>query len=780
MAKTYIYPIGRRKLPVHVGEKARNLQVLQTAGYSIPESVAVSWHLEEVVRDGDHAFPATFVEQLERVLKPGVRYAVRSSANVEDKQAQSFAGQFMSKLDVEGVEAVLQAIQEVWGSAHHGGLSSYRQKQGVEKEDIAMGVLIQEMVPAHVSGVVFSRNPITGLDEVVIEAVEGSGVRLVQEGATPDRWIWKWGKVLQQPEKPLLPLSVVDDIARNVRAIGQRCDGPVDLEWVYDGERVIWVQMRRITALDEIDIYANHIPKEFIPGIIKPLIWTVNIPLVNEAWIWLLTELLGDNELDPYRLARQFYGRAYFNMGLLGSVFKQLGIPKNTLERLMGYDAEGDDAPGFRPSFKALRYLPRMIAFAIDKVRFERKLSPFLEDIQQEYAALSAEDVRTLSMPAALRRVERLYELNQRTAYFNIVTPLLMQFYHRLARRKLSAQDIDYERVHWLEGWHDRALYDPVPTLRKLGEGYAALSEEDRRSLGQGEAKWTGPAATFQAHVEKFMEHFGHLSDSGNDFSRPLWEETPSLVMEMIEGFSSEPEIRKGLAPDDPIDVEDMSGFVMKRAVQYSRYRERVSFLYTRGFGDFRRIFLRLGELFMAQGWLKEREDIYYLEQAEIAAAISEGKHVETLTKRVEQRKSAHREFSGIQPPPIIYGDAPPPVVQESKLSRRGIPTSRGVHRGAVCVVQGIADFSKVDDGCVLVIPYSDVSWTPLFARAGAVVAESGGILSHSSIVAREYGIPAIVSVPNACSMPDGIEVTVDGYSGVIIQHEDVKEKGSS
>ena len=100
-----------------------------------------------------------------------------------------------------------------------------------------------------------------------------------------------------------------------------------------------------------------------------------------------------------------------------------------------------------------------------------------------------------------------------------------------------------------------------------------------------------------------------------------------------------------------------------------------------------------------------------------------------------------------------------------------GTPTSRGRYSGPVRVVQGIQDFPKVQQGDVLVIPYADVGWTPLFARAGAVIAESGGMLSHSSIVAREYHIPAVVSVAHACQLADDTIVSVDGYQGVITVH---------
>jgi pyruvate,water dikinase len=103
----------------------------------------------------------------------------------------------------------------------------------------------------------------------------------------------------------------------------------------------------------------------------------------------------------------------------------------------------------------------------------------------------------------------------------------------------------------------------------------------------------------------------------------------------------------------------------------------------------------------------------------------------------------------------------------------RGTPTSRGRYTGPTRVVQGIRDLDKVKDGDVLVVPFSDVGWTPLFAKAGAVIAESGGLLSHSSIVAREYGIPAVVSVPGACQLPDDRLVTVDGYRGEVQFHEE-------
>ena len=120
--------------------------------------------------------------------------------------------------------------------------------------------------------------------------------------------------------------------------------------------------------------------------------------------------------------------------------------------------------------------------------------------------------------------------------------------------------------------------------------------------------------------------------------------------------------------------------------------------------------------------------------------------------------------------PEVIFGDIPPPPVKKGSAFThlKGLPSSRGYYEGTARVVTATANFDKILPGDVLIIPYSDASWTPLFAKAGAVVSESGGLLSHCSIVAREYGIPAVVAVEGATRISDKTRVAVDGYTGDI------------
>jgi pyruvate,water dikinase len=172
------------------------------------------------------------------------------------------------------------------------------------------------------------------------------------------------------------------------------------------------------------------------------------------------------------------------------------------------------------------------------------------------------------------------------------------------------------------------------------------------------------------------------------------------------------------------------------------------------------------------KGVIETPEDLYYLYFDQVRSAVESDDMATGHMDDVRRRKREMEKCEAITPPATIYGENAPPVETAASSKLSGTPTSRGTHRGPARVVQGIRDFDKVQEGDVLVIPYSDVGWTPLFARAGAVIAESGGILSHSSIVAREYGIPAVVSVPGACQLVDDTLVTVDGYRGEILIHQ--------
>jgi hypothetical protein len=243
------------------------------------------------------------------------------------------------------VDAIIQAIEHVWEPADAPGVLAYVQKNGCPGGRVRMGVILQPMVPARFSGVAFSINPLTGAEEVVVESVVGRGDRLVQHGVTPERWIGKWGGWRSRPAKSDAPQDTIASVVRGTQQIAAAYGSPVDLEWVFNGREVVWVQMRAITTGNGLNIYSNRMAREMLPGLIMPLVWSVNIPLVNGAWVRILQELIGKMDLDPESLARMFYYRAYFNMGVIGRIFEAIGMPRESLELLMGRDVEGGTPP---------------------------------------------------------------------------------------------------------------------------------------------------------------------------------------------------------------------------------------------------------------------------------------------------------------------------------------------------------------------------------------------------------------------------------------------------
>ncbi len=697
-------------------------------------------------------------------------WAVRSSAAVEDGFESSYAGQFATVLDVTGSAEVDQAIQVVRDSATSSNAAAYRQRMG-EGEPVAMAVMVQRMVTPMISGVAFSRNPMTGLNEVVVEAVPGRGDALVGGGVTPERWIERWGGWSTKPDgESVLPEAVAGQIAAETIRIADEFGSPVDLEWVWDGEEIFWVQVRPITGLDEVTIYSNRISREVMPGMIKPLVWSVNVPVVNRAWITLFGELIGPNNLQPEQLAKAFAYRSYFNMGTIGEIFELLGMPRDGLEMLLGLPSE--NKPKFRPSVTTMRHLPRMGVAVGAKTRYGKKVRPEIDELREQFEVIGTSDLKALSDSGLLAKVEELAGVTTRAAYANIVTPLLANVYVALLRRSLTKHGVDADEVD-LELGESENPYSPNASLSILGkliadegpETVAAIRDRGRQALPQ----------RLEPAFEGFLHEFGHLSDSGNDFSIPPWVEQPDAVLRMAIDHTEVTGEHRAIPWLDatgnlgPVARQRVH-FLRNRASQFVDHRERVSFIYTYGYGLFRPILLEVGRRLVERGVLGSSDDVMYLELGELRTALLDGAYSSPPQELVSLRKREMADLQDVEMPETIFGDDFVPIQQGTVNVTQvtGVATSRGHHRGILRVVKGIDDWHRVEAGDVIAIPFSDVGWTPLFARAGAVIAEAGGILSHSSIVAREYRIPCVVSVPGATRLPDGATVIVDGYTGTV------------
>jgi pyruvate,water dikinase len=363
--------------------------------------------------------------------------------------------------------------------------------------------------------------------------------------------------------------------------------------------------------------------------------------------------------------------------------------------------------------------------------------------------------------------------------YLNVVTPLLANLYSRIFEKQLANLGIDFLRFDLFEDMGELDKYNPNEYLQKLNHIYNTLNpiEKDTVQSSLSNTGQSGKGNTrFQTAFNEFINRFGHISTNSNNFTAIPWREDPQSILNMIREFKAGDRDMENRIGFDDLRINPLKKpvyrFFYRRARQFNLFQEEVSSKYIYGYGLFRPYFLQLAEEFVKLGWLENKNDIFYLTWEEIKQAISM-KDASGFSEKIMTRQEKMRQYQDVILPEVIYGDDPPPVFSESHERLQGTPTSQGYYAGPIKIVKGIGDFEKVVSGDVIVIPYSDVGWTPLFNRAGAVIAESGGLLSHSSIIAREYQIPAVVSVRNCMVLRDHQQVSVNGFTGEIVLLED-------
>jgi pyruvate,water dikinase len=767
----YFYSIDHLPSNLSFGNKALGLKKLVHQQFSVPHSWAIPAEAKGWYEKNPEAVKAAMLSELKQVTDSSYCYAVRSSGELEDSTHYSYAGQFVTELNVQGEEALLEAIGKVWDSEAILKDDPYSNEAAHPGSGYRMGVIVQEMIQFQWSGVAFSINPVTGRNETVIEGVRGGGAKLVQEGITPQRWIHHQGtwEPIDETESP--PRAVLELLVSGMQKLRKIFKGEIDVEWGWDGKQLWYLQCRSVTTSRYPTIYANHISREVLPGMIKPLVWSINNPVVNSAWIRLLSGLLGNLPIQPEQLSRPFYYRAYFNMGTLGALFQMMGLPRDSLESLMGRkDPSGKSS--FRPSLRTMRYLPSMLFFLLSNMNLGRKfrrkiihLNRATDQLQEELAAMPPD-----AYTGMFRKVSALAG---EAAYWNIIVPLTMQITHRLLQKKMKKRGLDISALEFTADFPELLAYDPQTHLEALRHQWNRLPESRRKEISSfGDLtllKEGHPMKKIQKGLERIILEFGHFSESGNDFSYQPWRENPDFLFDLIrDNPGNDKEQTPG--PAKPQKIKNLPKRTYRRAGQYRLYREMISSTYTRAYGLFRILFLNTGNHFTRQGYLLTPEDVFYLTLDEHDRLISgEGsgdiKNLQRKIDRVKQEMDAYRDISL---PSVIYGETPPPVVTQDETMLKGIPVSPGLFEGEVVVVKGYQDFKKNVEGRILVIPFSDVGWTPILSRAGAIVAESGGLLSHASIIARELAIPAISSVDNACTLKDGTKAAIDGFHGVM------------
>jgi pyruvate,water dikinase len=389
--------------------------------------------------------------------------------------------------------------------------------------------------------------------------------------------------------------------------------------------------------------------------------------------------------------------------------------------------------------------------------------------------------------------VPGLLDLYSESMWINFILPMNMMVRNQLLTRwvRQRAPDVLPSDLHrGLVGLKslesNRGLQSLADRARQLGEanrmtlldGNDALIRETLSSSTSGQA--------LVAAVDRFLARYGYLSASGTDLSRVPWIEDPTTVWRAIGRLARSQPYAEGksnamIRSESTARVRERLGWwerapfdrLLASTTSHIALREKVSFLVSADSYELRRVFSALSDGLVARGALSERDDIFYLEMSEIKQLISGELTPKRVGELVLHRRDEMAKDADLDLPDTIRGEyvpARPSSVQQTSNHLLGISGSSGVAEGVARVVMDPAQapvlLTRED---ILVVPFSDTSWTPLFSSVGGVVAEVGGQLSHSAIVAREYGVPAVVNVKNATRhIADGQVVVVDGDSGTV------------
>ena len=734
-----------------VGAKAATLSQIKRWGYSVPKG----WVLAP---DDD---PTQLIEFLQpSQLSPLV---VRSSAIGEDSQQASAAGQYETILNVTSKEELRQAIAQVQASYNHPSAVEYRRHRSLK--DAAMGVLIQQQVQSVFSGVAFSRDPIAQQGEaVVIEAVSGSPTQIVSGKITPEQY-----QVVIAGDEKLsclqfdgigkIPQALIKQVAYLARRLERRYLGiPQDIEWSYDGQNLWVLQSRPITTL--LPIWTRKIAAEVIPGVIHPLTWSINSPLTCGVWGEIFTIVLGEQakSLDFAQTATLHYSRAYFNASLLGEIFLAMGLPPESLDFLTRGTTM--TKPPLNSTCTNLPGLTRLLKRELDLEK------DFKSDYRQVFIPalieLSNIVITELSLDQLLSRIDLILDLLRQGTYYSILAPLSAAI--RQSLFGIKAEKIDNSVTPEVASLRAMSLL-AADAKQILDDDHIDYNGEPEKIFEQLAKTTAGERILFE--FDELIQDYGYLSEVGTDISVPTWRENPQPVRQLFVQL-----IKAGEIPNLDDSRSQQQNLVQRRV----DLKGRVTEVYSRLLAELRWTFLALEEIWLQSRVLLQPGDIFFLELDEIRHLVihSDVAVRNHLLELIAQRRSQFLQDSQIpQIPPVVYGYNPPqpitPVINLADNILLGIPASLGQIQGRVKILRTLQTVHDIDKNTILVVPYTDSGWVPVLVQAGGLIAEAGGKLSHGAIIAREYGIPAVMDVHNATYLlQDGQQVRIDGYKGTV------------
>ncbi len=761
-----------------VGGKAFHLAALMRADFPVPPGFVVTTHGHHL---GSVAAVRGAAAEAYRQLGSGA-VAVRSSATAEDLPDASFAGLQETYLNVEGEEEVWEAVQRCWASAQTERARAYRRRQGIPDGQGRMAVLVQRMVPADIAGVLFSRDP-RGCSGMLLEAVRGLGDGLVAGTANPERWSLdsESGDVLEHTPADGIPVELAAEARAELVGWAKRAralfGAEQDLEWAIVGGSVFILQSRSVTstaddgervrreeiarlrerAEPEGTVWARYSLAEVLPAPL-PLTWSLWRSFMSGGGGYgAMYRSLGydpDPCLDHDGVLDLVAGRPFFNLSRDARLYFR-DFPFEYPFAALKADPERAIYPTPEPNLARAPkgFLLKALGVTLKMVRSQQTLDRAAQEISGRlragcYAEMEAWAAGALPVdPSAAGLLTHLDEARERIFGQFLPQALQPSLLAGLTLSKLRA-----------------ALPPGGPSVEALLRGTRPPREHDLglaiRHLAGGEISAAG-----------FLAQFGHRGPDEMELARPRWSE---LGVPQVGMVAPAPSIEAVAGPAGESVGDRRVGELVEQARGLTALRESSKHYLMLGTARLRQLLLLFGAV-TGLG-----DEVFWLEWDELAGVVA-GREFRALTAERRRRRSL---LLGLPVPRVVFSDdlealgrepSRDPGEELAQEVSQGVGVSTGIGEGRALVLLDPGDAPAeehdfehgFEHGFILVCPSTDPGWVPLFTRARGLVMETGGVLSHGAIVAREFGLPAVVNIPDACTRyATGERLSVDGASG--------------
>jgi pyruvate,water dikinase len=748
-------------------------------------------------------------------------YAVRSSATAEDLPGASFAGQQDTYLNVVGPAAILQHVSRCWASLFTERAVTYRLRNGFDHRKVHMAVVVQQMVFPQAAGVLFTADPVTSNRKVTcVEAAFGLGEALVSGLVNPDVYKVRDDKVVsraigskrlaihalpvggtqkepiepERQEQPALSDAQVVRLAQLGRQIEEHFGYPQDIEWclVDDGFQI--VQSRPITTLFPIPTASdreNHVyvsvgHQQMMTDPMKPL----------GLSLWQLTALRPMYEAGGRLFVDVTEGLASpaSRAGLLEVLGKSDPLIRDALQTVLDrgdfIPSLPEEGPGRPPAGGAATPIepdPTIVTELIG--RSEASVAALQRDIRTKSGTALFDFI--LADIQELKRILFDPQSHQVIMAAMEATWWLNEQLQAWLGEKNAADTLTQSVPHNVTSAMGLALLDVADVIRSRPDVVAFLQHVEDEGFLDEMAKLAGGREARDA-VRAFLDKYGMRCVGEIDITKPRWSERPITLVPVIlgniknfapgaadrrfeqgrqEAWKKKQELLERLRalPDGERKAEEVKRMI-DRVRTFTGYREYPKYSMVRRYFVYKHALLDEAERLVQQGMLCEKEDIFFLTFQEFHDVVRTNLVDHELIRR---RKDAFSSYQALTSPRVLTseGEVVAGAYRRDDLPTGalvGLPVSAGTVEGRARVILDMAE-ADVEPGDILVTAHTDPSWSPLFVAITGLVTEVGGLMTHGAVIAREYGLPAVVGVEHATRLiPDRQRIRVNGTDGYL------------